>query len=168
MRDLRLPPMTDDIVVAPRHALRLPEPLRGHRIHVSPTATGWQWAHLLRAVSGWKVIAAGVLPEGPWHTTGEAAEEIARRFKGDSGDGCDRLPADRYVQIGGSTVACLRREDSTSTYCGDIGGRQAVFDRSAFDAAASGRGMYRRADHHCIHCDATYRAEHYGRMALPV
>jgi hypothetical protein len=154
-----LPAMDSAIVHQPDHHLVLPDPVMAtitHRIHVSAGEGGaWQWANLLRAVSGWEVVAAGTLSAADYATAADAAQEIARRFQGEDGQGRDRLPREAYFQIG--RIAHLRRYDEQDrAYCGVRAGRPAEFDTKVKD----------HAEQHCIRCDATYRAEHYGRLAL--
>lgn len=154
---LPLPGMDAPIV---RHAdhTHSPQGSEGrHRIHVSRTGGGWEWAHLLYTMTGWEVTAAGSFPAADFPAHVDVAQEIDRRWRGESGDGFDRPPRDRYTVIGASTVAHLSREDDPArTYCGKPSGHPAEFDIKV-------KG---HAEQRCIDCDQTYRAEHYGRVAV--
>lgn len=125
-----------------------------HRIHASRMEDHWAWAHLLRAVGGWKVIAAGTFPLADFADGGDVCEEIARRWRGERGDGFEELPHDAYLQRG--IYAHIRKEgDRTTALCGETGG-PVVFDTKKAN----------HAEQHCIDCDARYRAAHYGRVAV--
>ncbi|MFD8648687.1 hypothetical protein [Streptomyces mirabilis] len=154
----KLPALDSAIVRTPDHHITLGEPGVRRRIHITRTTTGaWQWAHLLYAVGGWTVTAAGELPAEDAANHATAAQTIEDHYREGNGDGVDRLPLDAFTVIGKSREAHIRRDDPTATYCGKTSGTQAVFDTSV-------KGHARQ---HCIDCDATYRAEHWGRIALP-
>lgn len=165
MRDLKLPSVHSSIVRRPEHWVDLREAGGvGKRLHVSKVDGGtvgrayegsWWWAVVLRAVSGWEVIAAGVA-ETEWpETHAGMAEALAGECRGESGDGFDRLPLALFTQIGSSTEAHIRR-DAAETYCGKGTGRKAEFDTRV-------KG---HVEQHCTDCDAVYRAEHYGRTPV--
>lgn len=125
-----------------------------HRIHASRMEDHWIWAHLLRAVSGWTVIAAGTFPLADFADGTAVCAEITRRWLGESGDGYEELSQDAFLQRG--TIAHIRREDDPSQgYCGSTGG-PAVFSTSEPN----------HVEQHCIDCDRRYRAAHYGRVAV--
>jgi hypothetical protein len=130
----------------------------GHTILVRHGAGGWHWAHVVNMVTGWKVVAAGIVPSAGLYVDAlAAAEYVAEQARGADGDGFDRLSHDAYMQQGSSTVAHLRQEaDPTLGYCGAALGRPAVFDTS----------QPGHAEQHCIKCDRVYRAAHYGRVAV--
>jgi hypothetical protein len=152
-----LPALGSAAVLQPDHARELAATPSRHRIHISRLSgqdgPGWHWTHLLRAVGGWCVLAAGVLSAQEYLTAEDAAAEVERRWQGESGDGFDRLPRERSVQQGTSTTAHLLRGEVPGTYCGAIGNRPAVFDTRV-------KG---HAEQHCIDCTQGYQAEHYGR-----
>lgn len=126
-----------------------------HRIHASRMEDHWMWAHLLRAVGGWTVIAAGTFPLADYADGPALCQELTRRWLGDSGNGFDELSHEAFMQKG--SVAHIRREDDPHQgYCGEINCGPAVFDTSTPN----------HAQQHCIDCDARYRAAHYGRMAV--
>ncbi|MFE2934847.1 hypothetical protein [Streptomyces sp. NPDC059278] len=166
MRDLKLPSVYDSIVRRPEHWVDLREAGGvGKRLHVSKVDGGavgrayegsWRWAVVLRAVSGWKVIAAGVAETMLPETHVGMAEALAGECRGESGDGFDRLPRTLFTQIGNSTEAHIRRDDPATTYCGRGNGRDAVFDTRVKGHAVQ----------HCSECDVVYRAEHYGRTPV--
>lgn len=155
-----LPGLEDPIVQRAQFHLEPSAPMPGggsrvpHRIHASRMDGHWMWAHLLRTVGGWKVIAAGTFPLADFANGTAVCWGIESRWRGEAGDGFDRLSHEAYLQRG--TTAHIRREDDPHTaYCGQTGGR-AVFDTKASV----------HADQHCVECDARYRAENYGRVAV--
>lgn len=161
MADLHLPGMNARIVQHPHHARPLRSGKRLHLLHGGGRAAGrplegpWEWAVLLRAVSGWKVIAHGAdftTPEPATHK--QVSDLIARNCRGADGSGFDRLPRSRYSQTG--TTLHIRRDDPCRTYCGASAGQDAVFDTS----------QPRHAEQHCITCDAAYRAQNWGRCPV--
>lgn len=126
-----------------------------HRIHISRKGAHWEWAHLLRAVTGWTVVSSGMLDGGLYKDHEAAAEYLVKQARGADGDGFDRLSRDAYFQVG--TVAHIRREEDPGIgYCGKKGGAPAVF--STLEP--------KHAEQHCITCDRAYRAEHYGRTPV--
>jgi len=161
---LNLPGMDAPIVRAPHHA----RPLRGgyRRLHVShpsgraagePLPGPWEWAVLLHSVIGWKVSAYGAdfTPDRPT-THRETAELLVELCAGAEGDGFDRLPRGRFCAPGNGKIAHLRRPDGQECFCGIAGAADAEFDTR----------QRVHVEQHCIDCDATYRAEHYGRVPL--
>ncbi len=155
--DSELPEISDPLIQSPDHifnpfAGQSRQP--GHRFALIQTESRWLWAHVLRAMSGWKVISAGHLNRTLFKTADEASEYLAAQFLGPDRDGVDRLSHEAFLQQG--NVAHIRDEDAPGRgYCGKTG-RQAVFDTSEPD----------HAEQHCIACDRKYRARHYGRMAI--
>lgn len=153
-----LPSMDSKLIRTPDH---LVNPFPGtsrtpaHRFTLLHGESRWLWAHALRAVSGWKVISAGVLSLSLYPTADDAGEYLVRQFLGPNGDGIDRLTHEAFSQIG--RTAHIRNESApATTYCGKPNGAPAVFDTSE----------PRHAEQHCIACDQEYRALHYGRMAV--
>jgi hypothetical protein len=166
MTNLKLPGMDSSIVREAEYFIKLfdgPDEIgerinvgrAAHRIHVSRKGGNWEWAHLLHMVSGWTVVAAGMLDGTLCRDHAAAAEYIAEQARGADGDGFDRLTHDAYMQI--SREAHIRRErDRTEAYCGVRGRTPAVFSTRE-------KG---HVEQHCIGCDRAYRAEHYGRVAV--
>lgn len=160
MRDLNLPGLYDTIVRHPDHYVPLHRDQAdvGKRLHVLRRNGGWDWAVILRAVSGWRVIAAGTFGPGRDMNADQVSEELRALCMGPGGDGYDRLPPGRYTQLGERGDAHIRRADNAglTTYCDRPGGPDAVFDTKV-------KG---HATQHCIACDRAYRAEHYGRTPV--
>jgi hypothetical protein len=127
----------------------------GHRFTLLRGEARWAWAHVLRAVGGWTVISAGVLSTSVFPTADEAGEYLVRQFLGANGDGYDHLSHEAYAQRG--RIAHIRDEaEPHTTYCGEAATTPAVFDL----------GEPNHVEQHCIKCDRSYRATHYGRMAV--
>lgn len=150
------PGLDSPVVREPDYWTRLfPDHQVSHRLHVRRhPAGGWEWAHLLRMVSGWTVVAYGTLDSGPYPTPESAAAYVAEQSRGADGDGFDRLSREAYLQKG--RIAHIRREDAPHTgYCGATGGRAEFSTREP-----------NHVEQHCIACDRAYRAAHYGRVAV--
>lgn len=153
-----LPSLDSSLIRTPDHIVN---PFAGqartpaHRFALLRGEGRWLWAHVLRAVSGWKVISAGVLSRGLFPTADDAGEYLVRQFLGTEGDGIDRLTHEAFSQLG--RTAHIRDESApATTYCGKPNGAPAVFDTSE----------PKHAEQHCIACDREYRVRHYGRMAV--
>lgn len=155
--ELNLPDLDAPVIVKPDHIVN---PFAGqrrtpaHRIALLRKPDRWEWAHVLRAVTGWTVVSAGTLDPGVFPDADAAGEYLVRQFLGDNGDGFDRLSHEAYLQKG--RIAHLRQETHPHiAYCGESGG-PAVFDTAEPE----------HAQQHCIACDRRYRAEHYGRTPV--
>jgi hypothetical protein len=153
-----LPELDNPLISQPDHIVN-PFPGSGrspaHRFTLLRGEGRWAWAHVLRAMTGWAVISAGVLSTSIFPTADEAGEYLVRQFLGDTGDGHDYLSHEAFLQVG--QTAHIRDEDEPHTgYCGAQGGGPAVFDMDQPDHVV---GI-------CIRCDRAYRAVHYGRMPV--
>lgn len=156
--DLNLPDLDTPVVREPDHIVN---PFAGqhrhpaHRITLLRQQDRWDWAHVLRTVTGWAVVSAGTLNTGVFPDADAAGEYLVRQFLGDHGDGFDYLSHEAYLQK--QRIAHIRQETHPHiAYCGESGGAPAVFDTRE-------KG---HAEQHCIACDRAYRAEHYGRVAV--
>ncbi|MFJ4902929.1 hypothetical protein [Streptomyces sp. NPDC088727] len=160
-----LPTMDADIVTHAEHSTQLGDDTApAMRLHLSKVGGGtpgraydgnWEYAILLRAMSGWEVISHGtdVITNTPMTHT-DVAEMITEIWAGEYGDGYDHLTPDRYTQINGRGDAHITRDDAT--YCGKPKGQPAVFDTK----------IKNHAQQHCINCNMEYRADNWGRCPV--
>lgn len=132
------------------------------RVHVSKVGGGtlgkaydgtWEYAVILRAVGGWKVIASGTdIETGTPKTHGQVVAMIREQY----GDGFHYIPLDEYCVARSNGDACIRRENGVTAYCDALVKRPAVFDTSKRNHVTN----------HCVRCTDTYRAEHWGRCPV--
>lgn len=159
----RFPDLGDPVVLYPDHAFNPfttqgGNGTSGHRFTLLKSEERWHWTHVLRAVTGWEVIAAGSLSATTYPTLDDAATLLTRKFLGPkrNGDGFDRLGHEAYVQRGRTAHLPCGEGEPQYTYCGATGSGPAEFNT-------------REAGHvqqHCIACDRAYRAAHYGRTPV--
>lgn len=154
--------LSADIVRSAEYATMLKDNTTRVRVHVSKVGGGtlgkaydgtWEYAILLRAVGGWEVIASGTdIETGTPKTHGQVAAMIAEQY----GDGFHYLPLADFGVIGDTAEIVHIRRDTPArigAYCGISITRPYV----------PGGKRYRQ---HCVGCENTYRAEHWGRTAV--
>lgn len=159
----KLASLDSDIVREAEYHITLKDNQTVVRAHVSKTGGGtpgkayegtWEYAILLRAVGGWKVVASGAdIETGTPKTHGQVASMIREQY----GDGFHYMARDRYGVIGErASIIHIRRDTPANigAYCGMSLTHPYVPGSS---------GGY---EQHCIECTDTYRAEHWGRTPV--